>query len=112
MNADGSNPRALTAEKYCDKPSWSPGPVDEIAYVSRTKTGFDIKVIEPATGATRQLTFGRGFNESPAFAPNGRHIAFASTHRGGEQIWVISRTGTGLRQVTTVGNNSMPAWSR
>ncbi len=112
MNADGSNPRALTTEKYCDRPSWSAGMDDEIAYVSRTNTGFDIKVINPGTGVARQLTFGHGFNESPAFAPNGRHIAFASTHRGGEQIWVISRTGTGLRQVTSTGNNSMPAWSR
>jgi len=112
MNADGSDPRALTAEKYCDRPTWSPGPNEEIAYVSKTKTGFDIKVLDLAGGATRQLTFGQGFNESPAFAPNGRHLAFASTRRGGEQIWVISRTGTGLRQVTTVGRNTMPAWSR
>jgi TolB protein len=112
MDADGANPRQLTTEKYCDRPTWSPGPDDEIAYVSKTKTGFDIKVIDVATGAARQLTFGQGFNESPAFAPNGRHIAFASTRRGGEQVWVISRTGTGLRQVTTIGNNSMPAWSR
>jgi TolB protein len=112
MGADGSDPRALTAEKQCDRPSWSPGPYSEITYVSRTKTGYDIKVIDPATSESRQLTFGGGFNESPAFAPNGRHIAFASTRRGGEQIWTIDRLGNGLRQVTTIGKNSMPAWSR
>jgi TolB protein len=112
MGTDGSDAHALTTERQCDRPSWSPPPYNEIAYVSRTKTGYDIKVIDPATAVSRQLTFGGGFNESPAFAPNGRHIAFASTRRGGEQIWTIDRLGNGLRQVTTIGKNSMPAWSR
>ncbi len=111
MDADGGNQRQLTREKYCDRPSWSPGPADEVAYVSRTKTGYDIKVIEPSTGNARQLTFGPQ-NESPAFSPNGRHIAFTSTRGGGQQIWTMSRTGSGLRQVTHIGNNSMVAWSR
>jgi TolB protein len=51
MNADGSNPRALTTEKYCDRPTWSAGTDDEIAYVSRTTTGFDIKVISLLPGS-------------------------------------------------------------
>jgi TolB protein len=112
MGADGSSPRALTTEKQCDRPTWSPAPYNEIAYVARTKTGYDIKVVDPATGVTRQLTFGGGFNESPSFAPNGRHIAFTSTRRGGEQIWVIDRLGGNPRQLTTIGHNSMPAWSK
>jgi TolB protein len=111
MDADGANVRQLTAERYCDRPAWSPGPADEIAYVSRTRTGFDIKVIEPATGTTRQLTFGPQ-NESPAFSPNGRHIAFTSTRGGTQQIWTMTRTGSRLRQVTRHGSNSMVAWSR
>jgi TolB protein len=111
MDADGGNVRQLTKERYCDRPSWSPGPDNEIAYVSRTRTGFDIKVIDPGTGATRQLTFGPQ-NESPSFSPNGRHIAFASARTGTEQIWLMTRTGAGLRQLTHSGNNSMPAWSR
>ena len=111
MDADGSNPRQVTSEKYCDRPSWSPLPYNEIAYVSRTSTGFDIKVIDVATGRQRQLTFGAGFNESPAWSPNGRHIAFSSTRSGGEQIWTMARTGADLRPLTRIGNNSMPAWS-
>jgi len=112
MDSDGSNQRALTRERYCDRPTWSPAPFNEIAYVSRTKTGFDIKVIEVDTGADRQLTFGRGFNESPAWAPSGRHLAFCSTRSGTQQIWTMTRTGEDLRQVTRIGANSMPAWSR
>ena len=44
--------------------------------------GYDIKVLELATGQVRQLTFGEGTNESPAFSPNGRHLAFTSTRAG------------------------------
>jgi TolB protein len=112
MNADGTNAHAVTTEKYCDRPTWAPAPFNEIAYVSKTRTGFDIKTIDLGSGEQRQLTFGQGFNESPAFSPNGRHIAFSSTRRGGQQVWTISRTGEYLRQVTTIGNNTMPAWSR
>ena len=112
MAADGTNARALTSEKYCDRPAWAPPPHDEVAYVSRTKTGFDIKVKSVVTGEERQLTHGEGFNESPAWSPNGRHIAFSSTRHGGQQIWMMTRNGENLRQVTSVGNNTMPAWSR
>ena len=112
MDADGGNQRALTTERYCDRPTWSPSPFNEIAYVSRTKTGFDIKVIDVGTGVSRQLTFGEGFNESPAWAPSGRHLAFCSSRSGTQQIWTMTRLGEDLRQVTRVGANSMPAWSR
>lgn len=67
---------------------------------------------DDGTGRIRQLTFGPGFNESPSWAPNGRHLAFSSSCSGGEQIWTMTRNGSNLRQVTSLGNNTMPAWSR
>jgi Tol biopolymer transport system component len=64
-----------------------------------------------ATRQTRQITFGEGSNESPAYSPNGKHIAFTSTRAGGTHVFTIGRDGRGLRQVTRVGNNTYPAWS-
>jgi TolB protein len=107
--ADGSNPTQFTDEKYCDRPTWSVPPFNEIAYVSRTRTGFDIVVKDVVSGERRQLTAGRG-NESPVFSPNGRHLAFTSRRSGSEQIWVVSRDGARFRQVTHIGNNTMPDW--
>ncbi len=112
IGADGTGLRRLTYESYCDRPTWSPPPFNEIAYSSRTGLGHDIKVLDLATNEVRQLTFGLGSNESPSYAPNGRHIAFMSTRNESKQIYTIGRDGRGLRRVTSTGNNEMPSWSR
>ena len=113
VGADGTGLRRLTYETYCDRPTWSPAPFNEIAYSSKTGPGHDIKVLDLATNEVRQLTYGLGSNESPSYSPNGRHVAFMSTRGSGlKQIYTIGRDGKGLRRVTSTGNNEMPSWSR
>jgi TolB protein len=111
VGADGLGLQRLTSESYADKPTWSPPPFNEIAYSARNGPGSDIKVISVATRQVRQLTFGQGTNESPSWAPNGRHLAFASTRSGKWQIFTIARDGKDLRQITKSGNNTFPDWS-
>ena len=110
IGADGLGLSKKTSESYCDRPTWSPPPFNEIAYASRNGPGFDIKVLDLATGQVRQLTFGEGTNESPAFAPNGRHIAFMSTRQGKAQIFTMARDGKNVKQITKAGNNEKPDW--
>jgi TolB protein len=112
VGADGLGLRKITSEAYADRPTWSPAPYNEIAYTARTGPGNDIKVIDLASGQVRQLTFGEGTNESPAYAPNGRHIAFMSTRAGRAQIFTIARDGKNLKQITRTGNNYQPDWSK
>jgi len=114
VDADGLNFRPLTVglESYCDRPTWSPAPFNEIAYAARTGVGFDIKVLDLASRERRQITFGEGSNESPSYAPNGRHLAFSSTRAGRRQVYLIDRMGKEVRQLTRAGNNQTPAWSR
>lgn len=113
MSAEGTGaPRRIsTNESYADRPTWSPPPFNEIAFAARTGPGYDIKVYDVATGQTRQITFGEGTNESPAFAPNGRHLAFTSTRAGNVQVFTIARDGKDVRQITREGNNYTPSWS-
>jgi TolB protein len=113
VGADGLNLRRITTnESYADRPTWSPAPFNEIAYAGRTGPGYDIKVYDLATSETRAITFGEGSNESPAFSPNGRHIAFSSTRSGrGVEVFTMGRDGKNVRQVTRDGNNYTPAWS-
>ena len=113
MDADGLNVRRITFnESWADRATWSPAPYNEIAYAGRSGPGFDIKMFDVATGATRVLTDGAGTNESPAFSPNGRHLAFTSTRSGRVNVFTIARDGKGLRQITRAGNNTYPNWSR
>ncbi|HEY7285901.1 MAG TPA: hypothetical protein VH497_10685 [Vicinamibacterales bacterium] len=112
MNADGTGQQKITSESYCDRPTWSPDPFNEIAYASRSGGGFDIRLYSFATHESTRVTDGIGSNESPAFAPNGRHIAFTSTRNGKQQIFTIARDGNDLHQITREGNNGYPNWSR
>jgi len=112
MGADGLNLHKISADSYCDRATWAPNPFNELAFVCKTGPGYDIKAYEFATGRIRQITFGEGSNESPSYSPSGRHIAFTSTRAGKVQIFTIGRDGKGLRQVTRIGNNFTPDWSR
>jgi TolB protein len=111
MNADGTGQRLLISD-YCDRPTWSTEPFNEIAYAARTGPGYDIKIYDFSNGETRKVTDGIGSNESPAFSPNGRHIAFTSTRSGKSEIFTVDRDGNNLRQITRDGNNKFPNWSR
>ena len=112
VGADGSGLRRISQESYADRPTWSPAPFNEIAFSARSGPGFDIKVLNIGTGETRQITFGEGTNESPAWSPNGRHLAFMSTCAGKSQIFTVDRDGRNIRQITRDGNNQTPNWSQ
>jgi len=111
MNVDGTGQRQLIGE-ICDRPTWASGQFNEIAYAARTGPGYDIKLYDVSKGEATRLTDGIGSNESPAFSPNGRHIAFTSTRNGKIQVFTVDRTGEHLRQITREGNNKFPNWSR
>jgi TolB protein len=112
MNADGTGQRLLNGDANCDRPTWSSAPFNEIAYAVRTGPGYDIKVHSFSSNQATRITDGIGSNESPAFSPNGRHIAFTSTRNGKVQIYTIARDGNDLRQITREGNNKFPNWGK
>lgn len=115
VNVDGLGTRLISqGEPEADRATWSPAPFNEIAFTARRGSWYDIKIFDAAAGTTRWLTDNRvkgGSNESPAFSPTGRHVAFTSTRTGTKQIFVIGRDGNGERQITRTGNNQTPSWS-
>ncbi len=75
--------------------------------------GADGKKVSP-----KKLTSGMAWDMQPRFSPDGRWIAFTSdrtakSDRGGDNIWVMRRDGTDVRQVTgeTFRLLNGPAWS-
>ena len=109
MSADGGPVEKLTSESSkADRPTWA---LDFIAYSAEVPGGVVIKKIVVGTREVSELVGGNGNNESPSVAPNGRHIAFATTRWGKEQIAVMDADGRNVRQITSSGNNRYPSWS-
>jgi TolB protein len=111
VGVDGLGLRRVTFENS-DRAAWSPTTRNEIAYTARSGSIYNIKVINLATERTRQLTFGEGSNETPTWAPNGRHLAFWSTRTGSAQVFTVDLDGKNVRQLTRLGNNQQPHWSQ
>jgi TolB protein len=112
VNVDGTGLIRISQESYCDRATWSPAPLNEIAYTARTGGGYEIRIFDFGTRESRAITDGIGSNESPAFAPNGRHLAFVSDRTGRPNVYTIARDGTDLRQITKAGSNKFPNWSQ
>ena len=112
MGSDGLSVKRISTDSYCDRATWSPAPFNELAFVCKTGPGYDIKIYDFATGEIHPITYGEGSNESPSYSPNGRHLAFTSTRAGKVQVFTIGRDGKDLTQITKIGNNYTPDWSR
>jgi tol-pal system beta propeller repeat protein TolB len=110
INVDGTGLTQLTRGRdNCDRPSWSIR--NTIAYTSGPEPNHDIYLYDLSTGQASLVTGGEGNNEAPAFAPNGRHLAFWTTRWGQPEIAIVDVDGNNVRQITRTGANWYPAWS-
>jgi len=113
MDAEGLNVRRLTnVGNYNDGCAWNPSKeFPEVAYTSRLEGGFEVAVLDIASGQVRQVTQGRGTCEYPSWAPNGRHLAFGCNRGGSWQITVSNRDGSEVQTLAAgPGNNVYPDW--
>jgi len=116
MDHEGLNLRRLSrVGNYNDACAWNPSrEFAEIAYSSRLEDGgFEIAVIDLATGQVRQLTTGRGSCEYPSWSPNGRHLVFSCNRGGTWRLTQIDRMGLRSRTLSVGPGNSVQAdWSQ
>jgi TolB protein len=112
MDAEGSNVQRVSfgGSSWHDAPAWSPAG-DRIVYVARVDEIFDLYVLDLMSKRISKLTESSARNESPTWSPDGRHILFTSNMKGGFQIFTIDYDGANLRQLTTKGQNKLPAWA-
>jgi imidazolonepropionase-like amidohydrolase/Tol biopolymer transport system component len=60
----------------------------------------DIYVMPITGGEARPLLTGHAWEMQPRYSPSGTEIAFTSDRGGGDNVWVMDRTGQNLRQIT------------
>jgi len=114
MDADGAGRNRLTFEgDYNDSGTWSPNG-EQILYVTRSGNRTFL-VLVAASGENRRLLTDESWRhaEDPSWAPDGRHVVFASDRSGANKLYVMDVFNGAWRQLT-VGNEPdiTPAWSR
>lgn len=115
MNTDGTDIVRLTnGQGEATNPSWNPdGQHIAFAWTKGFEPGnYNIFTMDVAKGDVLQLTHGEGRNENPSWAPDGVHLVYASKRGRTSQLWTMLADGSGKQQLTTVGSNEKPVWSR
>jgi hypothetical protein len=102
---DGTGLIRISGEK-CDRATWSPAPLNEIAYAAQAGGGYEIRIFSFTTRESRSVTDGIGSNESPALPPTAA-IAFTSDRSAGRDHHRARRHDCGDY---TVGQQC-PNWS-
>jgi TolB protein len=115
MDPDGGAATRLPVycPKQCDRPTWAPGLNQPLlAYTTQGGGGTDIELYDFEAKKARLLTDGQGVNESPSFAPNGKHVLFYTTRWGKKELAIVDIDGKNVRRLTSLGDNTYPSWSR
>ncbi|MBT3327349.1 MAG: amidohydrolase family protein [Gemmatimonadales bacterium] len=73
----------------------------------------DLYTIPIAGGQATRLTQGMEFDATPRWSPDGSRIAFISDRDGGDNLWVVSPNGSGLRKLTKEIDSALgsPEWT-
>lgn len=114
MGGDGSGRRRLSFEgRYNDSASWSPNG-ELIVYACREGDFTQIVLMNQDGTDRRFLTDAAwGHCEDPAWAPDSRHVVFASDRSGIFKLYVMDVTDGVARQLTFGDEpDTTPDWSR
>ena len=90
-------------------PDWSPTG-DRIAFHGWVAQVPQIFTVAPNGSGLRQLTQ-QGRNEDPSWAPDGRHVVFASTRASGIGLWVLDVVSGRIRMLIRGADVRLPEWS-
>lgn len=106
VNADGTDPHALTATDISPNylVSWAPG--GRLLYQKADYRNFYL--FDPVTGQRELLLKGlpRGFVSSADYSPDGRQFALTWTGRPDGGLWVVNDGGRGEHLIQRLSNQS------
>ncbi|MBN1858193.1 PD40 domain-containing protein [Candidatus Bipolaricaulota bacterium] len=84
----------------------------QIAYASPVEDGFEIFLMDIASGAERQLTTDGVVNWAPSWSPDGTRLVFTSERSDNIDLYVVRiETGEQERITTHSGEDYNPSWS-
>ena len=84
------------------QPIETPAP-EVIIYYAEKEGAYDIFSADYNTGVVQNLTNGPSADYAASCSPDGRQIAFVSDRTGNQEIYLMSRSGENLEQITESG---------
>ena len=91
MNADGSDVKRITTDKYNDlSPSWAPDG-EKLVFTSDRNGVNNLYYIDLATSVVTPLTNLLTSASSPEWSPDGDRIVFTSFKEGGWDVYIVKR---------------------
>jgi len=109
MNADGSDPHAITFRDDID-PTWSPDG-SMIAFASNRSGPRQLYTAKASGKQVNQVTDLTNMGGRSSWSPDGKWLAFYRGPAGDHDIFIIKIDGTGLKRLTNGGDNLGPTWS-
>ena len=110
MNADGTDPRAVTPGVAAAQPSWSPDGA-QLAFTGRVDGTPRVRVVGADGTGVRDLTSGPRGQLDPSWSVTGA-IAYVQRTAHGAAIAVVAATGGKPRRLTSDrAHDSAPSWS-
>ena len=109
MNADGSDPHAITFRDDID-PTWSPDG-SMIAFASNRSGQRQLYTAKASGKQVNQVTDLNNMGGRSTWSPDGKWLAFYRGPAGDHDIFIIKIDGSGLKKLTNGGDNLGPTWS-
>jgi TolB protein len=108
MDSGGGSPKRVTYKgEYNQTPAWCQDPKQQLIAFTGRDSSLDVFTLNLKTGEYTRLTQGQGLNKDPAFSPDCRMVAFASS-RGG--IYISNPQGLNQIRVVSGGAETI-RWS-
>ena len=84
-----------------------------ILFSSDRDGDFEIYSMLPDGSDVKRLTNNSGYDDLPAWSPDGKKIAFVSDRHGSPEIYMMNADGSRVRRLTEDNgpDNALPAWS-
>ena len=109
MNADGSDPHAITFKDDID-PTWSPDG-SMIAFASNRSGERQLYVANANGRNVNQVTDLNNMGGRSSWSADGTKLVFYRGPAGDRDIYTVNIDGSGLDRLTNGGDNLGPSWS-
>lgn len=116
----GSDLRRLTnlapQHAWASHPAWSPDGhaiAFTVVWHAGNRHRSEIYIMSPGGGDLRPLTQTAGSRSSwnASWAPDGRHVAFASDRDGNHDVYIMRSDGEGVERLTVTQGNERHSWN-